>query len=369
MESTQISEHAIEYFLSPVTEYLADETVTEVMINGPDRIYIERGGKLTRTDARFENEQALLAAVRNIAQFVGTRITADRPRLDARLPDGSRVHVVMAPCSRVGTSITIRKFSKSRLSLEKLIEYGALTEEVREFLGIAVVLAKNILVSGGTGSGKTSLLNALSGMIPAGERIVTIEDTAELRLMQDHVVPLEARVPDRMGRGGVTIRDLFISSLRMRPDRIIVGECRGPEALDMIQAMTSGHDGSMSTIHANSPYDALNRLETLSLMSSVDLPLFALRSQIDSAIDLIVQVSRFGDGSRGLTHVSEVGRLTETGGYALRHIYEIKFGGYEDGKLQRELLPTGERPGFANEVSNKGHADRVKLTKHLFTSQ
>jgi pilus assembly protein CpaF len=285
--------------------YIDDPAVSEVLINGPDQIYVERKGHLTRVPEKFENEDDLVAAAKNIAQFVGKRLTREAPMVDARLPDGSRVHLVSFGVSAVGTIIAIRKFPKDKLTVQKLIQVGAMTEEMLEFLRICVLTEKNMIVSGGTSSGKTSLLNALSALIPADERILVLEDSAELQLQQEHVVPFEVRHADRHGRGGVLIRDLFHSALRLRPDRVVIGEIRGGEAIDLIQAMTSGHTGSMSTLHANTPADSLNRLETMALMSNIEIPQKALRTQVAQAIDVIVQAARFRDGSRRVTHISE----------------------------------------------------------------
>ncbi|HUX14926.1 MAG TPA: ATPase, T2SS/T4P/T4SS family, partial [Phycisphaerae bacterium] len=285
-----IFEKTILHFLDPVRAYLDDPSVTEIMINGPAEVYIERKGALTLTDARFESQETLDAAVRNILQFVGKRVSSEQPMMDGRLPDGSRVHVAMPPVSRRGTVVTIRKFSREAFDMNYLISCGTLSEEARDFLQLCIVTEKNLLISGGTSSGKTSLLNVLSQYIQADRRIVVIEESSELQLQQPHVIGLESRAVDRYGRGEVTIRELFKNSLRMRPDRVIVGECRGGEALDMIQAMTSGHAGSMTTLHADSAADALNRLETMAMMSGVEIPLAALRLQIAGAIHVIVQM-------------------------------------------------------------------------------
>ncbi len=292
MSNHTLFSQTIGHYLSPIRSYLDDPEVTEVMINRFDEIYIESQGKLHRTASRFVDEEQYQAAVNNILQFTGKSLSDEQPLVDTRLPDGSRVHVAKSPCARFGTAVTIRKFNKANLDMARLLDIGTLTAEAREYLNIAIKAERNILVAGGTSSGKTSLLNALSADIPDGARIVVIEDSAELQLQQDHVISLEARQPDPHGRGEVTIGNLFRSSLRLRPDRIIIGEVRGGEALDMIQAMTSGHGGSMGTLHANNPADALNRLETMALMSKVELPLHALRAQVSSAIDVVVQMSR-----------------------------------------------------------------------------
>jgi pilus assembly protein CpaF len=345
-------------FLSPVAKFLADDSVSEVMINGFEEVYIERGGKLHRTDAKFPSEHALSSAVRNIAQYVGKSVDPDRPILDARLPDGSRVCAILPPASRRGISVSIRRFPKERLTVDQLLKYGALSESCRKFLELCVLVKRNVMVAGGTGSGKTSLLNALSSFIPESERIVVIEDSSEVQLQQPHAVYLEARPPDSKGRGAVTIRDLLRATLRMRPDRIVVGECRAGEALDLIQAMTSGHGGSLSTVHATYPHDTLHRLETLCLMSDVELPLTALRAQIASAVNMIVQTSRLNDGSRKITHVAECLGLTQAGGYHLEMLFEWKQTGVDakTGKVVGKLSPTGAAPTFTDEIRGKGLA-------------
>jgi len=280
MAKTDIFAATVEHFLGPIMPFMEDPTVSEIMVNAPDEIYVEKAGRLVRTEAKFEDATALMAAVNNVLQYTGKRLTSDNPLIDSRLPDGSRVHVILHPLSRRGTIMTIRKFAKVMFDADHLVEVGSWTPEAREYLEVCVQAEKNVLVAGGTSSGKTCLLNVLSGFIPAHQRIVVIEDSAELELQQDHVISLESRPADRWGRGEVGITQLFRSSLRLRPDRIIIGECRGGEALDMVQAMTSGHAGSMSTLHANMAMDALNRLETLAMMAKLDLPLYALRAQI-----------------------------------------------------------------------------------------
>jgi pilus assembly protein CpaF len=360
MERNDVFQATIARFLEPVREFLEDPAVSEVMINGPADVYVERAGRVTRVDVAFEDDEALLSAARNIAQFTNKRITPDTSRFDSRLPDGSRVHVVMPRCSQKGLCMAIRRFSKKSFTLDGLVERGAFTPQVREYIELVVGLEKNLVVSGGTGTGKTSMLNAISGVIPATERIIVIEDSSELQLQQPHVLPFETRQPDRHGRGGVTIRDLFHSALRMRPDRIVIGECRGGEALDLIQAMTSGHGGSMSTLHANTSADALNRLETMALMSGVEMPLTALRAQVASAIDVVVQLMRLNDGRRVLTEVSEVGRLTPDHQYSVTKIFE--FTGGSGG----ETVWTGATSAFGADLRNKGLAGRVELTRELF---
>ncbi len=292
--------------LGPLEKFLRDPSVTEIMVNGPEAIYVERGGKIETTKIRFTNAASLRNAIDRIVSPLGRRVDEASPMADARLPDGSRVNVIIPPLALNGATVTIRKFSKIPLSIKALIELGSVSFHAMSFLKECVQARKNILIAGGTGSGKTTLLNALSGFIPSNERILTIEDAAELKLEQTHVVSLEARPANVEGKGEITIRDLVRNALRMRPDRIVVGECRGGEALDMLQAMNTGHDGSMTTVHANSPRDALLRLETMVLMAGFDLPLRAIREQMAGALDLILYQARFADGKRCVTHVTEV---------------------------------------------------------------
>lgn len=348
-------------FLKPVAPYLDDPAVTEVMINGPREVFIEREGKIEPTDASFEDEESLHSAARNIAQYTNKRVTPLTSRLDSRLPDGSRIHMVFPRCSRKGLCITIRRFSRQAFTLEGLVEMGALTPQAKEYIEIVVALEKNLIVSGGAGAGKTSLLNAISTKIPATERIIVIEDSSELQLQQPHVLSFEATGPDRHGNGAVTIRDLFHSTLRMRPDRIVIGECRGGEALDLIQAMISGHGGSMSTLHADSGLQALSRLEVMTLQSKVELPLQAIRAQIASAIDVIVQLNRLDDGRRVITEISEVGNLGARGEYDVIPIFErIEY------RNAGELKPTGRQSTFIPFLKRKGLTDRVRLTSGIF---
>ena len=367
-ETTNIFETTVAHFLAPVMEYLQDPTVAEIMINAPDEIYIERAGELIKTDAKFVDAEALRSAANNILQYTGKRLTTDHPLVDARLPDGSRVHVIIPPLCRRSICITIRKFAKVDFDADKLVELGSWTSEAMEYLRMCVLAEKNLLVGGGTSSGKTCLLNVLSDFIPHHQRIVVIEDSAELELQQEHVVSLEARGPDRWGRGQITIRDLFRSSLRLRPDRIIIGEVRGGEALEMIQAMTSGHAGSMSTLHANVALGTLNRLETMALMSQVDLSPEALRSQITSAIDVIVQVTRFPDGKRGLTQIAEVLELDRDGHYRVQDMYTYKLDRDEQGQLTESgsLVWTGKQSTFVEEPKVRVLAKKRKLTRHVF---
>jgi len=310
--------------LAPIGSALQDPTVADILVNGPGDVYVEKAGKLIHTDLRFPSDVALDSAVRNVAQYVGKTVTPEEPLLDARLPDGSRVTVIMPPVARRGIYLAIRKFMREVMDVRKLIQLGTLTEESAVFLKACVLSGRNTIVCGGTGSGKTSLLNVISTFIPLDQRIAVLEDSSELQLQQPHVIPLETRQPDQYGRGEVTMRQLLRTTLRMRPDRIVIGEVRGHEALDLVQAMTSGHRGSMSTTHANNPFDCLARLETLCLMSDVDLPLHALRSQISSSIDLIIQVGRFPDGSRKVTHITEVLKLTKDGEYRTHDLFRYR---------------------------------------------
>ena len=306
-------------FLAPVREYLEDDSVSEVLINGHQQIYIERRGKLEEVPAKFVSESALKAAAANIAKSVGRVLDDMHPRLDARLPDGSRVHAVIPPLSRVGTVIAIRKFKKDTLTIEKLLEYGSLNDQMHKLIRAIVMLHKNVVVSGATSSGKTSVLNVLSSFVPDDERVIVIEDATELQLQQRHVVPFETRKADKNGQGEVTVRDLIHSALRLRPDRIVIGEIRGGEALDLLQALNTGHAGSMSTIHANSPIDCLSRIETCALLSGIDIPLAALRSQVASAIDVVVHTARLTDGSRKIVSIAEVLPLAR-GEYVVRDL-------------------------------------------------
>lgn len=306
-------------FLQPVREFLEDDDVSEILINGPQQIYIERNGKLQKTDARFASEPALKAAASNIAKSVGRMLNEDNPRLDARLPDGSRVHAVIPPLSRCGTVIAIRKFKKDTLSIEKMLSFGSLSDDAVMLIRALVGLHKNVIVSGATSSGKTSVLNALSSFIGNDERVLVIEDASELQLQQEHVVSFETRKADKNGNGEVTIRDLIVSSLRLRPDRLVIGEIRGGEALDLLQALNTGHAGSMSTIHANTPLDCLFRIETCALLSGIDIPLTALRAQVASAIDAVVHTARLSDGSRKVIAISEVMPLKD-GEYRTRDL-------------------------------------------------
>ena len=340
--------------LGPLEELIAMPSITEIMVNGPDHIYVEYKGRLHRTDMAFADNNQVIAAIERIVSPLGRRIDESSPMVDARLKDGSRVNAIIPPLSLVGPSITIRKFSKVPLQVEDLIRFGSISADIAHFLDVCVKLRKNIVISGGTGSGKTTLLNILSGFLPDTERILTIEDAAELQLRQDHVVRLEARPANIEGKGEISIRDLVKNALRMRPDRIVIGECRGGEALDMLQAMNTGHDGSLTTIHANSPRDALSRLETLVLMAGFDLPLRAIREQIASAISIIVQISREKDGSRKVTHVSEITKM-EGEIITMQDIFVFKQDGWDkDGKMTGRYVPTGSIPTFMDDVKRAG---------------
>ena len=369
MSRQQVFEASVNYFLDPIGELLRDESISEIMVNGFDEIFVERGGKLILTDARFPSDDSLLSAIHNVAQWVGREITEEHPVLDARLPDGSRVHAVIPPSARTGTYLTIRKFSRHSLTMDDLVEFGSLSESAKEFLEISVRLHKNMLISGGTGTGKTVLLGAVSRAIPEAERIVVIEDTSELRLIQRHCLYLEAKHSDHRNQGGLNVRQLFVNSLRMRPDRIIVGEVRGGEALDMVQSMISGHAGAISTLHANSPLDALIRLETLSLMSDVEIPVYVARAQVASAIHLVVQIARFTeDGSRKITRITEARGLNEANQYQMADLFVSRLKGKTpEGRLIADLEPTGEKPTFASEPFEQGLDDMIRLTKDLWS--
>jgi pilus assembly protein CpaF len=336
-----------------ITPLLNDDSISEVMVNGPAQVYIERKGQLSLTDVTFGSNTELINVIRQIAAFVGRRIDEDSPMVDCRLPDGSRVNAIIPPLAIDGASLTIRKFSRDPYSVQDLIGFGTLTAEAAGFLEACVKAHFNILVAGGTGSGKTTTLNVLSSFIPDNERVVTIEDAAELQLRQPHKVRLESRPARIDGSGRITIRDLVVNALRMRPDRIVIGECRSGEALDMLQAMNTGHDGSLTTIHANSPRDTLARLETLVLMSGVDLPQRAIREQVASAIHLIVQQSRLRDGSRRITNITEiVGREGDT--ITLQDVFLFEDNGIDaTGRIQGKLSPTGIRPNAMAKVYSK----------------
>jgi pilus assembly protein CpaF len=333
----------------PLEPLLADESITEIMVNGPHRVFIERQGKLEKVKISFESDEHLMRIIDRIVSPLGRRIDESSPYVDARLPDGSRVNAIIPPLALNGPTLTIRKFSKTPLTVDDLIRFGSITPEAMEFLNACVNARLNVIVSGGTGSGKTTLLNILSGFIPGDERIVTVENAAELQLRQEHVVTLESRPPNIEGKGEVTIRDLVINCLRMRPDRIVVGECRGGEALDMLQAMNTGHDGSLTTLHSNSPRDTLSRLETMCLMAGMDLPMRAIREQVASAVDLIVHEERMRDGSRKIVNITEVQGM-EGDVIVMSDIFAFEQQGIEGGRVIGRLKPTGLRPKFVDRI-------------------
>jgi pilus assembly protein CpaF len=337
----------------PLEPLLNDPTITEVMVNGPDHIYIERKGKIIRVDSYFLNEEHVLRIIDRIITPLGRRIDETSPRVDARLPDGSRVNAIIAPLSLIGPVITVRKFSKTPYTVDNLISFGTATPEMFEFLRACIEARLNVFVSGGTGSGKTTFLNVLSSFIPNDERIVTIEDAAELQLRQEHVITLEARPANIEGQGEITIRDLLRNAMHMRPDRIIVGECRAGEALDMLSAMTTGQDGSLSTGHANTPKDMLRRLETMVLMTGYELPLRAIREQIASGVDLLVHTGRLKDGSRKVTNITEVYGI-EDDEILVQDIFTYVQTGVVDGKIEGDLKPTGVRPTFMAQFARNG---------------
>ena len=339
--------------LGPIEPLLRDDTITEIMINGADSVYVERYGKIEQTSHKFESDEHLMRIVDRIVAPIGRRVDESQPYVDARLPDGSRVNVIIPPLSIIGPVVTIRLFAKIPFTMEDLINLGTFTPELAEFIEACVKARLNVVVSGGTGSGKTTTLNVLSAYIPNDERIVTIENAAELQLQQDHVVSLESRLPNIEGKGEVTIRDLVVNSLRMRPDRIVVGEVRAGEALDMLQAMNTGHDGSLTTLHSNSPRDALARMETMVLMAGTDLPHRAIREQIASALNLIVHQERLRDGTRRVVNVTEVQGM-EGDVIVLQDIFAFEQLGFQDGKIVGDTRPTGVRPKFMELVEASG---------------
>ncbi|MCZ7525779.1 MAG: CpaF family protein [Acidimicrobiia bacterium] len=350
----------------PIDRFLKDPGVNEVMVNGPHHVYLERSGKIELTEVRFADETHLRRIIDKIVSQVGRRVDEANPMVDARLPDGSRVNVVVHPLAIGGPFLTVRKFAADPYRVEDLINFGTLTAQAAHFLDACVRGRLNLVVSGGTGTGKTTLLNVLSSFIPGDERIVTVEDAKELQLAQEHVLPLESRPANIEGRGEVTIRDLVRNALRMRPDRIVVGEVRGAESLDMLQAMNTGHDGSITTVHSNGPRDTLSRIETMSLMAGMDLPIRAIREQMSSALDLVVHISRLRDGTRRVTHVSEVMGM-EGDVVVLQDLYLFDFGmGVdEDGHFLGHLKSTGIRPTFAERLADQG----IRLEPELFTLQ
>ncbi len=337
----------------PLQPLLEDDSITEIMVNGPKNIYVERAGKLQRVPVAFEDDEHVMRIIERIVAPLGRRVDESSPYVDARLPDGSRVNIVIPPISLVGPVVTIRKFFKTPLTVQDLVKFGSITPEAVQFLEACVKARLNIVISGGTGSGKTTLLNILSSFIPHDERIITVENAAELQLRQEHVVTLESRPPNIEGRGEVTIRQLVINTLRMRPDRIIVGEVRGAEALDMLQAMNTGHEGSMTTVHSNSPRDTLSRLETMTLMAGMELPVRAIREQISSAIDLIVHQSRMRDGSRKVVAIAEVSGM-EGDVISMTDLFVFQHGGFREGKVYGRLTPTGLRPKFMDKIEAAG---------------
>jgi pilus assembly protein CpaF len=358
---TQVLNDLLGY--GPIQALLDDEEVTEIMVNGPKKVFVEKKGQLTKSTVAFDDDDHVLRIIDRIILPLGRRVDADSPTVDARLPDGSRVNAVVRPVAIDGPSLTIRKFRKDRLKVEDLVAYGSMTAPMAEFLRACVKARFNIIISGGTGSGKTTLLNVMSGFIPEDERIITIEDAAELQLQQDHVMRMETKAANADGRHAVTIRELVKNSLRMRPDRIVVGEVRGGEALDMLQAMNTGHDGSLTTVHSNTPRDALSRLETLVLMAGMDLPLKVVRQQISSAVDLIVQQTRLKDGQRKVTAVTEVAGM-EGDIIVLSDIFKFTQTGVAlDGKVLGEVNATGLRPNFTPRLEAAG----FKLGAEVFS--
>ncbi len=344
---------AIKNFLAPINDLLDDDSISEVMVNGHDEIYVERGGKLHLVKNKFKTEDDVMAAMRAIAQTVGKKFDSENPRLDAHLPDGSRIAAVLPPIAQNGTTFSIRKFFKEQVLLKDLVAWGSLSEDAARFLDICVYLGKNILVSGGTGSGKTTLLNVVASRVPGHQRVIVVEDTKELEIEGKHIVQFVTRKENLLANiEGVTIRDLLHSAMRLRPDRIIVGEVRGDEALDLVNAMNTGHDGSMGTVHANNPSEACLRLETLCLLSGTQIPASSLKLMITNALDMIVQTKRFSDGKRRIAYISEVLGIREDGGYNIRHIYEWVQKGRDDktGELTGELVPCQYLPTFFHEI-------------------
>ena len=340
--------------LGPIERLLADENITEIMVNKFDDIYIEQSGKLTKSDITFSSDDAVMTAIERIVSPLGRRIDESSPMVDARLKDGSRVNAIIPPLALRGPCLTIRKFAKQKLVAKDLINFGAIDEKMVEFLETAVNNHKNIIISGGTGSGKTTTLNILSNFIPSTERIVTVEDAAELKLAQPHLVSLEARPANLEGKGAVPIRDLVKNCLRMRPDRIVVGECRGGETLDMLQAMNTGHDGSLTTAHANTPRDMIARIEVMVMMSGMELPVSAIREMVASAIDIIVQQTRFSDGSRRIINITEITGV-ESGIVSLQDIFKYQQDGFDDqGRVKGAFVSTGIVPGFYEEMRQRG---------------
>ncbi|HEX7521696.1 MAG TPA: CpaF family protein [Acidimicrobiia bacterium] len=360
----EVSDDVLGY--GPIDRFLKDDSITEVMVNGPERVYVERAGKIELTEVKFVDETHLRRIIDKIVSQVGRRVDESNPMVDARLPDGSRVNVVVHPLAIGGPFLTVRRFSADPFRVEDLIEFGTLTPQVAHFIDACVRGRLNIVVSGGTGTGKTTLLNVISSFIPETERIITVEDAKELQLSQDHVLPLESRPANIEGRGEIKIRDLVRNALRMRPDRIVVGEVRGGESLDMLQAMNTGHDGSITTVHSNTPRDTLSRIETMSLMAGMELPMRAIREQMASALDMVVHISRLRDGTRRVTHVAEImGMEGEVVVMQDLYLFDYGMGIDEDGKFLGHLKSTGIRPTFAEKLSDQG----ISLEAELFTQQ
>ncbi len=350
-EKLTVFQAAIRQFLGPIIAFLEDPQISEILINGPHDIFIETSGKLSKTTARFPDEDSLRAAVNTIAQSVGRRISDAEPRLDARLPDGSRIAAVIPPCARNGTTVSIRKFTQKKISFKEYVQMGALSADGAQFLDVCMFLGKNIIVSGGTGSGKTTLLSLLCSRIPKGQRVLVIEDSSELNINYEHIVNFETRQANQIGQGEVSMKDLLKSALRLRPDRIIVGEVRSSEAIELIQAMNTGHKGCLGTVHANSPQDAIVRLEALAQSGDVKMSEKALRYQITSAIDIIVQVSRYSDGSRRIGAISEVLGFDSQGNYEVQPIFEMsRMVRLPNGQLQGQLEAQGNLPSFMSEI-------------------
>ena len=366
-ENNSAAREAIKNFLGPIGYLLDDASVSEILVNGPDEIFVEKKGQLQRVmNARFNSEDDLLAAINSIAQRVGRRISEQDPRLDARLDDGSRVAAIIRPCSLKGPALSIRKFTQSSISLKEYVELGAISSDGAQFLSLAMFLGKNILVSGGTGSGKTTLLTLLCNLIPKGQRLIVIEDAHELKVHYEHVLFLETRHADAQGKGEVNMKDLLKSSLRLRPDRIIVGEVRSSEALELINAMNTGHKGCLGTIHANSPPDAIVRLEALAQGGDAKISEKALRYQVSAAIDLIIQISRLSDGSRKITEISEVCGFLPDGTYDVVPLFKLsRLIRKADGKLEGNLMTTGEIPTFMDEIID----NKLPFPKSKFQSQ
>jgi pilus assembly protein CpaF len=361
MIEKQAFEQSLRSLLSPIAEFLEDATVSEILINGPFEIFVERRGCLERTDARFASSAAVVAALRNVAQYAGTYVDEQNPILEAQLPDGSRLEAVLSPIMLNGPAVAIRRFSRSAMTLDRLISLGAMDRVAADALRAMVVAKCNIVVAGGTGSGKTSLLNVLAACAPEAERMLVLEDTRELQIAREHVLYLEARRADAEGKGAISIRELFRASLRMRPDRIIVGEIRGAEAIDLLQAMVSGHGGCLATLHASTPTDTLARLETMCMMSDLTLPLLAVRTQVGSGVDVIAQVTRLPDGARRVTHITEVVRFDlEAGRYELRDLFVSHQHGRGHGAT---LVPTGILPTFTARLDEHGVALPSEMTR------